>query len=87
MLAFSVPPGYRWQRPLARPKLDPFNRDHRGILAADEGRPKKQRHTSKRIFERLRDEHGHAGGITIVKSRSGKELNRLNRFDMWSESV
>src|SRR6266568_5056889 len=33
----------------------------------DEGRPKKQRHTSKRIFERLRDEHGYAGGITIVK--------------------
>ena len=32
-----------------------------GILAADEGRPRKQRHTSKRIFERLRDEHGYAG--------------------------
>ena len=27
----------------------------------------KQRHTAKRIFERLRDEHGYAGGITIVK--------------------
>ena len=24
-------------------------------------------HTSKRIFERLRDEHGFTGGITIVK--------------------
>jgi hypothetical protein len=32
-----------------------------------ERRPKKQRHTAKRIFERLRDEHGYAGGITIVK--------------------
>jgi hypothetical protein len=31
------------------------------------GRPAKQRHTSKRIFERLRDEHGYAGGLTIVK--------------------
>ena len=28
---------------------------------------KKQHHTSKRIFERLRDEHGFTGGITIVK--------------------
>ena len=37
------------------------------ILVADEGRPRKQRHTSKRIFERLRDEHGYVGGITIVK--------------------
>ena len=37
------------------------------ILEEDKGRPAKQRHTSKRIFERLRDEHGYGGGITIVK--------------------
>src|SRR5437763_10264091 len=67
MLAFSVPPGYRRSRPPARPKLDPFIGIIDGILAADEGRPRKQRHTSKRIFERLRDEHGYCGGITIVK--------------------
>ena len=67
MLAFSVPPGYRRRRPPARPKLDPFTGIIDGILTADEGRPRKQRHTSKRIFERLRDEHGYAGGITIVK--------------------
>jgi len=30
-------------------------------------RPLKQRHTSKRIFERLRDDHGYRGGLTIVK--------------------
>ena len=67
MLAFSVPPGYRRSRPPARPKLGPFTGIIDAILAADEGRPKKQRHTSKRIFERLRDEHGYSGGITIVK--------------------
>src|SRR5246127_5354081 len=67
MLAFSVPPGYRRSRPSARPKLDPFTGIIDGILAADEGRPRKQRHTSTRIFERLRDEHGYTGGITIVK--------------------
>ena len=67
MLAFSVPPGYRRSRPPARPKLDPFTGIIDEILAADEGRPRKQRHTSKRIFERLRDEHGYCGGITIVK--------------------
>src|SRR5262249_22322896 len=64
MLGFSVPPGYRRRRPPARPKLDPFIGIIDVILAADEGRPKKQRHTAKRIFERLREEHG---GITIVK--------------------
>src|ERR1700746_409565 len=67
MLAFSVPPGYRRSRPPARPKLDPLTGIIDEILAADEGRPRKQRHTAKRIFERLRDEHGYVGGITIVK--------------------
>src|ERR1700688_1099582 len=67
MLAFSVPPGYRRSRPPARPKLDPFSGIIDQLLLEDEGRPRKQRHTSKRIFERLRDEHGYAGGITIVK--------------------
>ena len=67
MLAFSVPPGYRRSRPPARPKLDPFTGIIDQILEDDKARPKKQRHTSKRIFERLRDEHGYAGGITIVK--------------------
>lgn len=67
MMAFSVPPGYRRSRPPARPKLDPFTGIIDRILEADKGRPAKQRHTSKRIFERLRDEHGFAGGLTIVK--------------------
>jgi len=67
MLAFSVPPGYRRSRPPARPKLDPFTGIIDAILAGDEARPRKQRHTSKRIFERLRDEHAYSGGITIVK--------------------
>src|SRR5438067_10024563 len=67
MLAFSVPPGYRRSRPPARPKLDPFTGIIDAILAEDERRPKKQRHTSKRIFERLRDEHGYCGGVTIGK--------------------
>jgi transposase len=67
MMAFSVPPGYRRSRPPARPKLDPFIGIIDRILEEDKGRPAKQRHTSKRIFERLRDEHGFAGGLTIVK--------------------
>src|SRR2546430_6794481 len=67
MLAFSVPPGYRRSRPPARPKLDPFTGIIDRILLEDEGRPRKQRHTSKRIFERLRDEHGSSGRVTIVK--------------------
>jgi len=67
MLVFSVPPGYRRSLPPKRPKLDPFVGVIDRILEEDRTRPAKQRHTSKRIFERLRDEHGYAGGLTIVK--------------------
>ena len=67
MLAFSVPPGYRRTKPPVRPKLDAVLAIIDRILAEDKGRPKKQQHTAKRIFERLRDEHGFTGGITIVK--------------------
>jgi transposase len=67
MMQFSVPPGYRRTKPVVRPKLDPFVALIDRILEDDRSRPKKQRHTAKRIFERLRDEHGFSGGITIVK--------------------
>ena len=68
MLAFSVPPGYRRTKPPVRPKLDAFMTIIERILTEDKSRPKKQQHTAKRIFERLRDEHGFTGGITIVKN-------------------
>ena len=67
MMVFSVPPGYRRDAPPKRPKLDPFVGIIDQIIADDKTRPAKQRHTSKRVFERLRDEHGYAGGLTIVK--------------------
>jgi len=80
MLAYSEPPGYRRIAPIKRPKLDAFTGQIDQWLAEDRSRPRKQRHTSKRIFERLRDECGFDGGCTIVKDyvrsrkRSGKEM-------------
>jgi transposase len=68
MLAFAVPPGYRRSRPPARPKLDRFVAIIDRILEADKGQPAKPQHTAKRIFERLREEHGDGGGITIVRA-------------------
>ena len=67
MMTFSVPQGYVRSKPPVRPKLDAFIGIIDKMLADDKSRPKKQQHTSKRIFERLRDEHGFTGGITIVK--------------------
>ncbi len=66
ILKHSVPPGYRREHPPVRPKLDPFIPIINQILEEDKSRIKKQRHTARRIFERLRDEHGFTGGITIV---------------------
>ena len=67
MLGYSAPPGYRRQDPPRRPKLEPCTGVIGAILEADRQVPRKQRHTAKRIFERLRDEHGFTGQYTIVK--------------------
>jgi len=66
MCAYASPPGYRRKAPPTRPKLDPFIPIIDAIMQSDAQAPRKQRHTARRIFERLRDEHGFSGGITIV---------------------
>jgi transposase len=67
ILGHPEPPGYRRTAPRPRPKLDPFLGVIHQILEDDRKAPKKQRHTARRIFERLRDEHGYQGGLSIVK--------------------
>jgi transposase len=67
MSAFSVPPGYRRDKPIRRPKLDGFSEFIDAWLEADKAVHRKQRHTGKRIWERLQAEHGFTGGYTIVK--------------------
>jgi transposase len=66
-LQFSVPPGYRRNKPVQRPKLGPWLGIIDQILVDDQSQPKKQRHTAKRIWDRLKAEHGFDGGYTIVK--------------------
>src|SRR6187401_998319 len=64
ILAHAAPPGYRVSQPRPKRKLEPFLPLIQQILADDRQAPKKQRHTAKRIFERLRSEHGYQGGQT-----------------------
>ena len=61
------PPSYC--RKVDRPKktLGPFIPIIHEILESDKSKPKKQRHTGKRVFERLCKEHGYQGGITVVR--------------------
>jgi transposase len=67
ILDHPEPLGYHRTAPRPRPKLDPFRPVIHQILADDKKAPKKQRHTAQRVFERLRDEYGYRGGLTVVK--------------------
>ena len=67
MCRFSLPPGYVRTKPVTKPKLGLLLPVVDAILEVDRVGPVKQRHTAKRIFERLRDEHGFGGGYTVVK--------------------
>ena len=81
MMKFSAPPGYVRTKAPARPKLDPFIPVIDRILFDDKSRPRKQQHTAKRIFERLRDEYSFAGGLTIVKDYvAGSRLQAQEMF-------
>jgi len=66
MLAHSAPPGYRRSKKPAR-KIDAYRDWIAEVLKSDLQVPRKQRHTAKRIWERLIEEQGFAGGYTVVK--------------------
>jgi transposase len=74
MLSHSEPPGYRQVMPRERPKLGPHLAFIDEILESDRSAPPKQRHTARRIYDRLRDERGYDGGDTQVRDYVSKAL-------------
>ena len=80
MLQFSLPPGYERKKAAARPKLGPWLGVIDQILEDDKSQPKKQRHTAKRIWDRLKTEHHLAGGYTVVKDYVREAANGIKRF-------
>ena len=80
MLRHAAPPGYRRREPPKRPKLAPFTDIIDRILEEDRTVHRKQRHTSKRIFEQLRDEHGFTGKQMIVKDYVRERRHRLREM-------
>lgn len=81
MLRYAVPPGYQRQQAVKRPKLGPWVGTIDAILDADKKVPAKQRHTAKRIFDRLKQEYGFSGGYTIVKDYvHGRKLRSREMF-------
>jgi len=67
ILEHVEPPGYQQAQPRPKPKIGPFLPIIHKILKEDRQAPRKQRHTAKRIFDRLVAEHQFDGGYTIVK--------------------
>lgn len=66
-LASPLPPAKR--APISRPapRLGPYRALIDGWLEADRTAPRKQRHTARRIWQRLADEHGAEIGETTVR--------------------
>lgn len=57
-LGSALPPERRSPEGRAAPKLGPYREAIDAMLEADRSAPRKQRHTARRIWQRLRDEHG-----------------------------
>jgi len=66
-LANAVPPGYRLSEPRLRPAIERYRPIIDAWLEEDRSRPRKQRHTAQRIYERLRDEHEYPGSPSSVR--------------------
>ncbi|MEJ2246153.1 MAG: IS21 family transposase [Acidobacteriota bacterium] len=67
ILTNTIPPGYRQTKPREKRKIGPHLPFIEEILTEDKKAPRKQRHTAKRIFDRLVSEQGYDGGFTAVK--------------------
>ena len=77
ILRHSEPPGYRMKQERPKPKLGPYLDRISQILESDKEMPKKQRHTAKRIYERLVEE-GYQGKYTVVKD-AVREMKQRGR--------
>lgn len=65
--ATGEPLPYTRSKAIGYPKLGAFVEIIRQIIADDESAPRKQRHHAKRIYERLKSEHGYTGSYYPVR--------------------
>jgi excisionase family DNA binding protein len=76
MIAQGAPPEHQSKGQRRRRKLDPFVPIIDEILRRDKRSKPKQRHTAKRVFDRLRDEWGYTGGLTAVREHVAEARSR-----------
>lgn len=73
IVAQSTPCGYQRKKELARPKLCQHKEWLDGILESDKKVHRKQRHTAKRLYQRLKEECGYTGGYSTVRTYVAKK--------------
>src|SRR5690606_30128711 len=74
-LSDAGPWTYRLTQPRPSPKAGPYRDLIRQWLEEDRRAPRKQRHTARRVYERLRDEYGYDGAESSIR-RVVAELRR-----------
>lgn len=67
LAAPAAPPRYELKVPRRAPVMEPYLPFVAQWLAEDETAPPKQRHTARRIYDRLVEEHGFPGAETTVR--------------------
>jgi transposase len=78
VLEESEPHPYTLQQGRPAPRLGPYKVWIEQILAEDQQAPRKQRHTAAKLYRRLRDEQGYAGGYDQVRRYVG-QIGRVQR--------
>ena len=66
-LSSAVPPPRKPVLARGAPMMDPWKPTIEGWLEADKEAPRKQRHTARRVWQRLGDEHGVEMGESTVR--------------------
>jgi len=73
----SAVPKYKRKGPKSSPVLDPVKPIIDHWLAEDRNKPPKQRHTAKRIHERLTTEYGFQGAESTIRSYVGRQRKAM----------
>ena len=77
----AEPPSYSLARPRPSPVMDPFLGVVRQWLREDEDAPPKQRHTARRVYDRLVEEYGFTGAeVTVRKAVAGLRGKRIEAY-------
>ncbi len=80
-LASAVPPARKPAPPRPAPALDPWKPTIEQWLEQDKTAPRKQRHTARRVWQRLVEEYGaDVGESTVRRYVAERRANRTGRW-------